>query len=123
MNKSNNKEVLKSSVNKVFKNILKSIEKNFSVISGWIFYIITFITLLRINDYNRINMMIAYFVVITLLALMNIVKNEIYKKNEEFPAVNKRFTKKLNDEKIVINKKDWQDAILYLYDIENYLGK
>lgn len=39
-----------------------------------------------------------------------------------FPVARKRFTIKL-DEAVVVKKSDWEEAMLYLSEVEDYLGK
>lgn len=48
-------------------------------------------------------------------------RNELYK--PDFPNVKKRFTQKLDDDMVIIKKSDWEEALLYLCDIEDFLGK
>lgn len=113
------KIALKEIVNK-FGNWIYN---NYDVLTGWIIYIYTLITMILINDNNRVKTIILYFVVVFVLLLIN-KTNEIMTRNKKgFPNVNKRFTKKIDNELVMINKSEWQEAILYLYEIENYLGK
>jgi len=47
----------------------------------------------------------------------------IYDDKKKLPRVNKRFTKITSDGVVKVKAEEFQQAILFLYDVENYLGK
>ncbi len=107
----------------IFKTInecFKKCKENLPIILDLIFLIVTYIILKYSVEewYKNFIGLAIFYIIITFLKLVE----KTYGKNS-FPMVEKRFTRKLDDEVIVINKKDWQEAVLYLNQIEDYLGK
>lgn len=107
----------------IFISFIKIINRKYEVIIGWMIIIITFLTMLYINDFNRIKFIISYFLILLLLLLIEIMFEKKNNREKGFPKVNKRFTIKIDEELVTIKKENWKEAILYLYEIENYLGK
>lgn len=114
---------IKKSLIKLFNKFIKGLDDNFNKITYILVCVLTITTMLCINNDNRGKSIIIYIISVLPLLIVNYLQKDIKKSKNGFPVVNKRYTKKLDDEMIIITKNDWPDAILYLYEIENYLGK
>lgn len=114
-------------ISKVIKEMLidciNALDKYFNQITTTLFILLTLSTMLTINDYNRVIYILYYILFSLLMLIVRTIRNKINIKQNGFPEIKKRFTKKLDNEMIVISKEDWPGAILYLYEIENFLGK
>lgn len=110
------KEIIKSWVNGFFEQI--------PMISNIAFLIGLFVVI-RYSEYfywqQSFLMLSLYFILI-----QSIQSFDRWRKKQNqigrFPVNKKRFTKKL-DEAIVVKKSDWEEAMLYLSEVEDYLGK
>jgi hypothetical protein len=108
----------------IFKDFVNGIFEQIALISNVAFLIGMFI----IMKYNHnlpwqqnFLLLAAYFVIIQATQSFD----RWYKKQRQvgtFPVNKKRFTKKLG-EATVVKKSDMEEAILYLSEIEDYLGK
>ena len=105
---------------KTIKNCVKKLKENFPIILDLIFLVMLYVVIKYsvVEWYKNFIGLASLYVVITFIKLVE----KTYGENS-FPTVNKRFTRKLDDEVVVINKKDWQEAIIYLSQVEDYLGK
>lgn len=109
---------------KIFKMYVNKIIQNINIVSNvsfviFVYFVIRYSSPSWIKDFLWI---VGYFILI-----MGVQSFDRYYKSEhkktDFPIVKKRFTKKLDDEMIVIKKSDWEEAVLYLSEVEDYLGK
>lgn len=95
--------------------------KNHTSIIGWTIIILTLYVMYNIQTDNRITYILTYIFVVLILLITNTILDN--KEKRKFPQIPKRFTKQLDDDIITIDKSDWPQAIRYLYEIEEYLGK
>lgn len=109
---------------KIIKSYIDNILENIPLICDISFiialYIITRYSYLK-WQYNLIILVAYYLWILFIKAFDRYRKEELYK--PDFPSVKKRFTKKLDGDMVVVKKSDWEEAMLYLCDIEDYLGK
>lgn len=110
-------------INEMLVDCINAIDKYFKQITTTLTIVLTLITMIDINDCNKVNRIITYIIFVSLMFIVRGIKDRFDKKQNGFPEINKRFTKKLDNEMIVVSKEDWPGAILYLYEIENFLGK
>lgn len=105
---------------KTLKDCIKKAKQNLPIILDVIF-IVTMYMILKYNVTNWYKGFIGLAILYVMITFVKLVDKK-YGENS-FPTVDKRFTKKLDDEVIVIPRSDWEQAVLYLNEIENYLGK
>ena len=109
-------KILKSYVDKVLNNIPFICDVSFL----FALYIILRYSYLK-WFWNLIILGIYYLWLVFIKAFDKYRREELYK--PDFPNVKKRFTKRLDGDMIVVKKSDWEEAMLYLCEIEDYLNK
>lgn len=98
------------------------IDKNFNILSNLTFIIWVYLLTHELNNglFEFVAIIVYYEILRFVLFLREYVNKQ--KQLEGFPTSRKRFTHEIGDA-YIIKKNEWEEAIIYLSKIENYLGK
>lgn len=73
------------------------------------------------NKTNNMQKSLTFTFGYIIMLLCIYLANKTFEEENQLPKLNKRFTNKSQDGSIYIKKSDWQEAILYLSMVEDYI--
>lgn len=113
---------------KSIKLLIKAFTKEFKTFlskyyeSVFDFWFVFCVFVLCINDSTANRFICILFIYMLRIIFVKSIRM-LKKETSQIPRIKKRLTYKTEDGEVMVSRNDWNEAILYLYMVENYMEK